>query len=87
MTTKEHIIRQVVNDRRGKFFTVRFTKKDGSMRAMLCRTGVKKYLNPNAKKIKQSAEVQKVFDVHKRAYRSFRFDSVVKIGNVEFVNQ
>lgn len=85
-TTKKHIIKEAIKAKAGKFFSVKFQKKDGTLRTMLCRTGVKKYLNPNAKKVRQSTEVQKVFDVHKRQYRSFRFDSVRKIANVQFVD-
>lgn len=84
-TTKKHIIKEVIKSKNGKFFSVEFTKKDGTPRLMLCRTGVKKYLVPNPQPMKKSEVVQKVYDVHKKAYRSFNFDTVTRIGNVQFI--
>lgn len=37
-------IRQAVDEHKGKWFHVRFTKRDGTEREMFCRTGVKKKL-------------------------------------------
>lgn len=86
-TTKKHIIKEIIKDKKGKFFSVEFTKKDGTLRLMLCRTGVKKYLVPNARPMRKAEGVQKVYDVHKKAYRSFRLDSVKRIDNVTFVEE
>lgn len=63
----------------GKFFSVEFIKKDGKTRVMLCRVGVTKYLKGG--KRTANNDVQVVFDMHKMQYRSFRYDSVVKINN------
>ena len=44
-TTQEVLIRSVSSDierTNGKFFTVKFVKKDGTLRRMTCRTGVSK---------------------------------------------
>jgi len=44
-TTQEvlmHSISSDIDDTKGKFFTVKFIKKDGTLRRMTCRTGVSK---------------------------------------------
>jgi len=86
-TTKKYIIKEVIKAKAGKFFSVEFIKKDGTPRLMLCRTGVKKYLAPNPRPMRRSEVVQKVYDVHKKAYRSFNFDTVTRIDNVKFIEE
>lgn len=81
---KQEAVKQQINSTKGRFFGVEFTKKNGEYRVMLCRTGVTKYLNPNAKPRKKNNEVQIVYDVHKKAYRSFRLESVKRINNVKY---
>ena len=46
-TTQELFIRSLSQDidrTNGKFFTVKFIKKDGTLRKMTCRTGVSKFV-------------------------------------------
>jgi hypothetical protein len=74
MTTKEKI-----QSMGGKFFSVEFIKRDGKTRVMLCKVGVTKYLKGGKRTV--GNDVQVVFDMHKMQYRSFRYDSVVKINN------
>lgn len=74
MTTKEKI-----QSMGGKFFSVEFIKRDGKTRVMLCKVGVTKYLKGGKRTV--GDDVQVVFDMHKMQYRSFRYDSVVKINN------
>ena len=62
----------------GKFFSVEFIKRDGTTRLMLCRVGVTKYLKGGKRTV--GNDVQVVFDIHKMQYRSFRYDSVIKIN-------
>jgi hypothetical protein len=68
----------------GQFFTVEFIKKDGTLRKMNCRTGVKKYLSNNGKSIKITRPIDngilRVYDVKKEAYRSINLDTVKKIN-------
>ena len=68
----------------GQFFTVEFIKKDGTLRKMNCRTGVKKYLSNNGKSIKITSPIDngilRVYDVKKEAYRSINLDTVKKIN-------
>ena len=62
----------------GKFFSVEFIKRDGTTRLMLCRVGVTKYLKGGKRTV--GNDIQVVFDIHKMQYRSFRYDSVIKIN-------
>lgn len=68
----------------GQFFTVEFIKKDGTLRKMNCRTGVKKYLSNNGKSIKITRPIDngilRVYDIKKEAYRSINLDTVKKIN-------
>ncbi len=73
MTTKEKI-----QSMGGKFFSVEFIKRDGKTRVMLCKVGVTKYLKGGKRTV--GDDVQVVFDMHKMQYRSFRYDSVIKIN-------
>ncbi len=73
MTAKEKI-----QSMGGKFFTVEFIKRDGTTRVMLCKVGVTKYLKGGKRTV--GNDVQVVFDMHKMQYRSFRYDSVIRIN-------
>ena len=63
--------------------TVKFIKKDGSERKMLCTLAENKIpsekLPKNSGKTK-SDEALAVFDLEKQSWRSFRFDSVKEIN-------
>ena len=71
-------IKEKIQEQGGKFFSVEFTKKDGTTRVMLCKAGVTKYLKGGKRAV--CNDVQVVFDMHKMQYRSFRYDSVIKIN-------
>ena len=63
--------------------TVKFTKKDGSERKMLCTLAENKI--PGEKSPKNSGKTKSdealaVFDLEKQSWRSFRFDSVKEIN-------
>tara|TARA_E500000318_G_scaffold69394_1_gene64262 strand:- start:363 stop:596 length:234 start_codon:yes stop_codon:yes gene_type:complete len=73
MTAKEKI-----QSMGGKFFSVEFIKRDGKTRIMLCKVGVTKYLKGGKRTV--GDDVQVVFDMHKMQYRSFRYDSVIRIN-------
>lgn len=62
----------------GRIFSVTFVKKDGSVRKMTARLGVKKDLkgvglgfNPTAK------QLVVVFDMHKSAYRMINLQTII----------
>lgn len=73
-----HNIKDLASD--GTIFTVVFTKKDGTIREMTCRLGVKKHLkggelkyNPN------SLGYLIVFDMQKQAYRTINTNTILTI--------
>lgn len=77
----------LIRGTKGKIFTCIFQKKDGSMRTMNARLGVKAYLhggvlpyNPNEKRLIP------VFDIQKREYRMINIDGIkeVRINNFIF---
>lgn len=72
-------VKRVINSSKGKFMTVTFVKKDGTLRSMLCRTGVRKFVKGTDKRQKTNDNIQVVYDMHKKAYRSFNTDRVVSI--------
>jgi hypothetical protein len=65
---------KAVQSTKGRFFSVTFTKKDGSTRKMICRTGVKIGVNGNGHSTAWTNV--KVYDIQKRAWRSFNLDSL-----------
>lgn len=62
----------------GKFVTVRFIKKDGSVRTMLCRTGVKKYLKGGVSTLDPDKFLT-VFDVSKGDYRAVNRQTILSV--------
>ena len=72
-------IRDSVSD--GKLFSVTFVKKDGSIRFMLCRTGVKKYRKTVGETLRSAVnpDLITVFDMQKKEYRSFHQESVLAL--------
>lgn len=69
------MIETLLKSLNGRFFTVVFTKKDGTVRQMNCRTGVKKHLRGGAKK--SSGFI--AFDLKARGYRTINLDTVKEI--------
>lgn len=62
--------------------TVRFEKKDGTIREMHCTLMERKIpeeKTPNGKGKKQSLDALAVFDIEKQEWRSFRFDSIKQV--------
>lgn len=71
-------IRQLVGN---KFFTVNFTKSDGSNRVMNARLGVKKYLKGNGK-LSNTANISNmltVFDMKIKQYRTVNLDNITSL--------
>ena len=81
MATKEDLIKLL----KEKVVTIKFKKKDDSVRKMVC-TLSEDYLpepenitdNPEKKKKKENPNTLPVWDLEKLAWRSFRIDSVVE---------
>lgn len=64
----------------GKFFTVVFVKKDGSLREMNCRLGVQKHLKGGTKTLTDNYIC--VYDVKTEAYRSINPETVQSVNGV-----
>ena len=78
---KRRDILNLITDNKGSIFSVVFLKKDGTIRKMLCRFGVKKHLkggklafNP----LEKSLLV--VFDMQKEAYRMINLETLMSIN-------
>jgi hypothetical protein len=63
----------------GKFFTVTFKKKDGSIRIMNCRTGVTKALK-GGKSTVDTDKYLVVYDMGCKAYRCINKDTIMNIA-------
>lgn len=65
-------------------WTVKFTKKDGSERKMLCtlqKNEIPDEKNPKNSGKAKNNDVIPVFDLEKHEWRSFRVDSIVSISS------
>ena len=86
--TKRGNLLRLIEMHKGQFFTVEFVKKDGTLRKMNCRTGVKKYLVKNGKKIKTTPAIDngilKVYEIG-NFYRSINIDTIksISIGGIK----
>jgi len=81
---KRNEILEFIKRLNGRFFTVEFIKKDNTIRKMNCRTGVKKYLSSNGKKVKLTPPkengILRVYEPNKAQYRSINIDTVKRIS-------
>ena len=66
-----NILQQLIAQSKGRFFTVTFQKKDGTIRVMNGKTG---------KNYKIRGQAQPMWDRKSQDIRSFRFDSVLSIS-------
>ena len=65
------IVLRKINITHGKFFTIHFTKRDGTIRKMTCRTGVHKGLKGVGMGYSPSAyNLKTVWDLGKQSYRT-----------------
>jgi len=70
----------------GLFFSAEFIKKDGSVRTIRARSGVKKYLKPNAKpRTYNPTELGyiTIFDLDKEDYRLINLQTLTKVNRKE----
>ena len=65
---------------KSNMFSVVFLKKDGSIRKMLCRFGVKKHLNGGKLSFDpRERKLLVVFDMQKEAYRMINLETISNI--------
>lgn len=82
-----YLLRDMIYQSKGKIFTVWFTKSNGETRKMNCRIGVTKNLKSPVYKFVRSpetADLVTVYDMQKKAYRSFHLHTVSRIKLVGF---
>jgi hypothetical protein len=71
-------IQKFKNEVKGNFFRACFIKKDGTVREMTARFGVKKHLKGGELKYNpESLNYIVVFDVEKEAYRTINMDALI----------
>lgn len=71
-------IQEFKNEVKGNFFRACFIKKDGTMREMTARFGVKKHLKGGELSYNpEEFNYIVVFDVEKEAYRTINLDKLV----------
>lgn len=72
-------IREAASD--GRIFSLVFIKRDGTLRTMKCRTGVKAYRKSLFTPVKElvNHDYITVFDMDKKEYRSFYQSSVLAV--------
>ncbi len=76
-------IKDHIDSLNGKFFTVKFIKKNGDERVMTARTGVKKYLHGGVNRNHNPNHVI-VFDVQNKGYRTVDLENVFELHSQGF---
>lgn len=72
--------KNLINKSEGAFFSVDFVKKDGTKRNMVCRLGVKKYLNGGELKFDPAERgLLVVFDTTAQDYRMVNLNTIKKL--------
>ena len=69
----------VLENTNGRFFTVEFTKKDGTVRKMNARLGVKKHLKGGACTLNREQFII-VFDMQAKGYRAINRDTILTVS-------
>ena len=78
--TKTNLIQQTIMDTKGKFFTTTFIKKDGTLRKMTARLGVRKGVNGKGLKFDPSDKnLVVVYEMSKDAHRMINLDTIQNI--------
>jgi hypothetical protein len=80
MITREQAVAHI-QDSRGKFLSVEFTKRsDGSLRQMVCRTGVYSHLRGGTPSYDAASKgLLTVFSVHDNNYRAVPIEGLLRI--------
>lgn len=69
---------QIIENSEGKIFGVTFTKKDGSIRVMLCRLGVTKYLKGGKSTLDPTKYIT-VYDMKNQGYRAINRETILSV--------
>lgn len=72
---------ELIRENKSNIFSVVFLKKDGTIRRMICRLGVKKYVNGKGLKYDPIERgLLGVFDMQKEAYRMINLETIMNIN-------
>ena len=74
--------KQLIQGTKGQIFSGLFIKKDGTHRLISARLGVKKHLNPNAKKRPYDPnkhDLINVYDMSNKGYRMINLNTLQKL--------
>ena len=71
-------INSILATTEGKFFTVVFVKKDGTVRTMNCRTGVKKHLKGGVSTL-DASQFLTVYDLQSAGYRAVNYSTIQSV--------
>lgn len=82
---KIQMVKTLLDSTKGKFFVVKFIKKDSTVRRMVCRLGVKKGLTGTGRTWEKENLIT-VYDVVNKGYRHVNLETVqsIKCGKVLF---
>jgi len=70
---------KIINDTNGKIFAVRFIKKDGSIRMMLARLGVKHNLKGGTNGASEKNSLITVWDMVANGYRMVNLETLISL--------
>ena len=87
-TISRVVATELINKSKGKIFTVSFIKKNGELRDMNCRLGVRKGINGKGMSYNPTLKgLKPIFDMQKNAYRTINLESVVglNIGRERYI--
>jgi len=88
--SRDRAMRFLHNETDGRIFSAFFQKVDGTMRQMVCRRGVRKYLRGGEMRYDPIPRLMlPVFDLSKREYRILNVSTLVsfKVGGETFLVQ
>lgn len=70
---------RLIDSTKGKFFTVDYTKKDGTLRTMTCRLGVASNLKGGTNTIDMKAHLKVIYEATKRQYRTINLSTIFRV--------
>ena len=81
-----NLLKSMIKNTNGKFFTCFFVKKDGTLRKMTARVGVKKGLANNGFVREEKENLVRVYDITAKGYRTINLDTLksFKCGDVQY---
>jgi len=76
---KREVLRNLIDNAKGRIFTATFVKKDGEVRVMNCRTGVTKGTKGGRNNLEGKPNYVSVYDVQRKSYKTLNVDTLKSI--------